>query len=797
MRLRGIQEKILGGPVHQSDDRARFVVGSNLATLKILGALCVTLHFSSAAAQEGQPASDASSAPVGMEEIVVTAERRVGTVQSVPLSITAISGQDLQAQGITSASEVGYETPGISEHNSGPGQTEYEMRGVSSAGGTSPTVGFYLDDVPLTPAAQSLEGKVVIDPNLYDLNRVEVLRGPQGTLYGSGSMGGTIKLITNQPDAHAFAASAQLTGSDTWDGGPNYGVNVMVNVPLVDDQLAVRIVGTDTYTSGWIDRVVLNPFPLPNEGGFSRGDVLAAPVEAVHHDVNWERLQGVRAALSWQAVEGLSVTPTVLYQRITQGGPNYVDVPPGIDYETHYQPFDVDEPYADSFELYTFPIKYDFASVELASITAHYDRRVDLNQDSSEVGQDFLEALNGVPNLSYATAGPLTAYDRDHTAQTSQEIRLSSTGSGPLQWVVGGFYEDYDAHTVIGTTTPGAAAQSLLTTLFGGPSYFNLAFQNTLKQYAGFGEVSYQFGPIRATTGLRYYSYQQLENLTQGGGLVTGAGPPTFDSIPSSAHGVNPKYNLAYEPNQDLTVYVQAAKGFRPGGVNSPAPMICPKNALQYNPDSLWSYELGEKARFLDNRLVVNSAVYYEDWTNLQQLFTETCGVVVTSNSGTAHVYGGEFEAALRVTSELSLSTGVALTHAFIAETPPGGSYTTGERVQNVPNATATTSLTYTRPVTSEYDLVFRATNVYTGNSVDPSFTPITEIPSRDLANLRLGLTGKNRLSAYLFVDNVTDKRAYLSDPEEIFTFIPSANRVTTNQPRTIGLQLSYATGGN
>jgi iron complex outermembrane receptor protein len=194
--------------------------------------------------------------------------------------------------------------------------------------------------------------------------------------------------------------------------------------------------------------------------------------------------------------------------------------------------------------------------------------------------------------------------------------------------------------------------------------------------------------------------------------------------------------------------------------------------------------------------VTINSAVYFEDWTNIQQLFTEKCGVVVTSNAGTAHVYGGELEVTAKLTQELTLSNGLGLTHAFIAQSPAGSAFATGERVQNVPSVTNTTSITYTRPALTNYDLVFRATNVYTGDSTDPSFAPITEIPSRDIANLRLGLVGQNRLSVFLFVDNVTDKRAYLNDPEEIFTFVPSMNRVTTNQPRTIGLQLSYGTGG-
>jgi iron complex outermembrane recepter protein len=242
---------------------------------------CALGYAAGAAAQTSNPGPTSPAATSDLQEVVVTAERREGTVQSTPLSITAYSGAQLEAQGVTDLSEVGYQTPGVSEKNSGPGQTEYEMRGISSAGGTSPTVGFYLDDVPLTAPAEGLEGKVVVDPSLYDLNRVEVLRGPQGTLYGSGSMGGTIRLITNQPDLASFAASTKVSGSGTDGGGGNYSANVMVNLPLVTDQLALRVVGTDTYTSGWINREVLNPFPFETNAGFTRGDVLTAP-QSVH-----------------------------------------------------------------------------------------------------------------------------------------------------------------------------------------------------------------------------------------------------------------------------------------------------------------------------------------------------------------------------------------------------------------------------------------------------------------------------------------------------------------------------------
>ena len=740
-----------------------------------------------------QTADEARSSPssVELQEVVVTAERREGTVQSTPLSITAYSGAQLEAQGVTNLSDVGYQTPGVSEKNSGPGQTEYEMRGISSAGGTSPTVGFYLDDVPLTAPAEGLEGKVVVDPSLYDLNRVEVLRGPQGTLYGSGSMGGTIRLITNQPDLTQLSASTKLSGSGTQSGGGNYSANLMLNVPLVTDQLALRVVGTDTYTSGWIDRVVLNPFPQETNGGFTRGNVLAAPVETTHPDVNWERLEGVRAALLWQPNENLSITPTAFYQRIDQGSPNYVDVPPGISYEAHYQPFDVNEPYSDNFGLYSLPIKYKFDSIELTSISAYYRRNSSLTQDSSEVGQDFLTALFGIPDVSYADAGPLTAYETDHTNQFSQEVRLASTGTGPLRWVIGGFYENYVARTNIGTTTPGPIVAPIL----GVPSYFFLNFKNTLKQYAGFGEGSYQLGDFRLTAGVRYYSYSGNVNEVEGGGLISGPAPPLTYVLPNDNSGANPKVNISYEPTRDVTLYTQVAKGFRPGGVNTPPPITCPNNPLQYGPDNVWSYEAGEKLRFLDGHLILNSAGYYETWRGIQQLVTEVCGATYTANAGTAHVYGGEVEATWLVIPELTLSTAAGYTHARIASVEPGASFAVGDRVQNVPDWTDTTSIAYTMPLGPNWDMVLRATDIYVGTSTDVSFQ-LNRLPVRNIVNLRAGLLGKRNLSVFLFADNVTDKRAYLGDPEEIFTFVPSINRVTTNQPRTVGVELTYAIGG-
>ena len=690
--------------MHKStEDIAGRGMGLRLRTLLATTAVSLVLAPGAWAASAAATAESSPTTTATVGELVVTAEKRTETVQSAPLSITAYSGAELRAQGLTDLSDVGYETPGVSERNSGPGQTEYEMRGIASSGGVSPTVGFYLDEAPLTAPEEALLGKVVVDPGLYDLNRVEVLRGPQGTLYGSSSMGGTIKLITNQPDPSGFAASAQAIGSGTQGGGFNYSGSFMVNVPL-GEKAAVRVVGTDSRDDGWISRIVLNPFPLETNGGATRGDVLGAPVQSDFKDSNWTHVEGVRAALLVEPTNNLTITPMVFVQRIEQGGPNFVDNPPGVQFEAHYQPTDVNEPYADTFELYSLPIKYDAGGVEFSATSSYWSRQTSLKQDLTEVAQDFLTAIIplpdilDIPNVPYADVGPAQALENDYTHQFSEEVRVTSTGAGPFQWLVGGFYEDYHSTTFIGTTPTGPGVAPLLTPVLGANSLFDLTFVNTLRQYAGFGEVSYRIGAFKLTGGLRYYSYTSHENLVEGGGLISGPGPPIAFVLGAAASGVLPKINLSYEPNHDLTLYVQAVKGFRPGGGNPPPPVTCPSNPLQFTPDWLWSFEGGEKARLLGDRLTLNGAAYYESWPGIQQLVTEMCGATYTANAGTAHIYGGELEASARLMRGLTIDTAAGYVHADFVSVLPGTGFSVGERVQDVPDWTDTTSISYRTP---------------------------------------------------------------------------------------------------
>jgi iron complex outermembrane recepter protein len=762
---------------------------SNAGSIAVVGALAGALLVSTGAwSAEGAAESGASGS---LEEVVVTAEKRESTVQKTPISITALSGTDLQSQGVSSLLSVAQQVPGVSFKTSGPGQTEFEMRGLTSTGGESPTVGFYLDETALTPPAMAQNGKVVIDPNLFDLNRVEILRGPQGTLYGAGSMGGTIKLVTNAPDPKQVGVSVQGVGSGTAGGGFNHTENAMLNLPLLQDIAALRLVVTDKHIQGWIDRDVVNPFPIeveqpPGSGVFHRANVAAAPVAKQVTESNTENLKGGRAKLLVQPLDGLSITLGALYQQIKQSGPNTIDVPPGN--EVHYQPFDLAEPFKDTFNLQDVNIKYDFDGFQVVSATSHWTRRQNQTQDISEAMQYYIGGFLGPHDeFPFATAdgglGAGTISEDDYTRQISQELRIASTGNGPFQWLVGGYYSTFHATSHVYSFYDG------FTPIFGTN---NLADNHRLlnvDQYAAFGEASYQLpANLKATVGARYYNFHSNSATSVSGVSANGTSDTLYGIAQNS--GVSPKVNLAYIPDDNLTVYATISKGFRPGGPNSPIPPPCPMAPTQFGPDTVWSYEVGEKAKALDSRLSINGDVYYEDWSGLQQQVAPGCGFKFTTNAGKAKVYGAELEASVILVPGLILSQSVGYTHATNSTTVPQAGVKQGDRLLNVPEVTSNTSLTYRHPLAGTVNLIARINNNYVDSVQDITFTRNT-LPSYDLVDTRVGVETE-RWSAVVFVDNLTNKKALLGDTGALSANIDILDRVATNQPRSIGADLSY-----
>src|SRR5882672_1549396 len=327
-----------------------------VVALMLLPWLCAPALASDAAAAAGSTGSGP-----GLDEVVVTAEKRESTVQATAISMTALTGADLAQQNVLTVEDLVGKVPGISLRTAGPGQTEYEMRGLSSGGGTAATVGFYLDETPLSASAVALNGRTVIDADLFDLNRTEILRGPQGTLYGAGSMGGTIKLVTNPPKLKTLEGAAEVDASQTTGGSTNGRGSLMLNFPI-GDIAALRFVTTDKYISGFIHRYVIAPgqFPFPTNFGncgvyyCNRGDVQDAPIAQDHANSNIERFISSRASLLVQPSDALSITGNFMYQRIDADGYNNFQAPPNR--EAIYQPYDIKEPYYDSFHLWSLKV---------------------------------------------------------------------------------------------------------------------------------------------------------------------------------------------------------------------------------------------------------------------------------------------------------------------------------------------------------------------------------------------------------------------------------------------------------
>jgi iron complex outermembrane receptor protein len=739
-----------------------------------------------------------------LEEIVVTAEKREATIETTAISLTAVTGADIVNRGFTDLASLMQTVPGVSMRTSGPGMTEFEMRGVASNGGNSPTVGFYFDETPLTAPAATNEGKIVISPDLYDLNRVEVLRGPQGTLYGSGSMGGTIRVIPNAPNPEALESSGEAKFADTDHGGFDHGENAMINLPFLNGIAAVRIVGSYSFDAGWIDRVVIAPgeFPLATNGFTTRGNVVAAPIATEYHDVNDVEKTTVRVSAIFKPIDGLVITPSYFYQKLRSGGLPYIDSVPGTD--AHYQPFDIPENYRDEFHLSALSIKYGTDLFEVSSATAYWTRHEPLIQDASESWSTAL----GLPSYGPGNGGIGAAYaDEDNQShQTTEELRIQSAGNTRLKWLAGYFYSDFESGwDIIFPSQTGEQVFGTSNSLFDYYSPFKILQQSV------FGEVTYNITePFAVTVGARRYHYDAPVGLNQYGALL-GTLTPTFTSTSENAQGVSPKVSLAYQFDKDLLVYATAAKGFRPGGGTGPVPTTGPPGVncegqlqveygskgfvngpISFNSDSVWSYELGEKWRSADGRFSINAAGYYESWVGVQQVNAlSSCGYVYTANVGDAHVKGGEIEARAIVVRDLELSGSATYSQASLTSaTLIDSGFNPGTPIQQVPKWSGSVQLAYHHDLTDDLALIARAESNYVGSRTDETYATNT-LPSYDLTNVRGGLQGE-RWSAVLFVNNVADKRALLNNITQDAENLAAFNRVAVSQPRTAGVDLNY-----
>ena len=842
------------------------MIASSRSTIARPLALALALALANGAHAQVQAQAQASGASADqLQEVVVTAEKRASTVQDTGASITAVSSQEIVDRGIVDFNSLATSVPGIAMRSAGPGQTEFEMRGLSSAGGNSSMVGFYLDETPLSSPASAQLGKEEIDPTLYDLGRVEVLRGPQGTLYGSSSMGGAVKLVLNQPQLGTFAASGEIDTSYTGSGGSfNQKVNGMINLPI-GDTLAIRFVGSEISESGWIKRIVLADGAPIDTGGYATennarpANFYTYPVAEQINGANSTTIDSTRVLLLWKPMDALTITPMFMYQLTRQGAPDQVDVngnpthPSTPSTLAHWEIFDSPEPQEDKFTLGSLKIEYQAPAFTVTSATAMWGRNTLVSQDSTEENNDAFgfpnyDAGNGAGGSPFgigpsgpAPNGPAVT-EKDYTRQISEELRLTSTAAGPLQWIVGLFYQDlyseWDEWAIAPQAGPAMAAIGL-------PPTTNLYVDvqpQVITQNAQFGEVSWSFTPdLKGTVGLRHYHYSLSQSNMEYGVFTVNGGlgnpdVPYLTGDSNSASGTDPKFDLSWKVDPDVLLYATIAKGFRLGGANQPIPVsaipdctapagplqgnefalqakltnACNTNVLLQAPatfssDSVWNYEVGEKAELLDKHLIVNVSAYYERWTN-PQLSTNLSGFGITANGADARIYGFEAEMQALLSREWTLGVNFGYTNAqFTADSPITG-FPNGYSVPDIPDVTASATLRWKHALTSELSLVGTLEGDYVGTRTDAPYgesitiypsSPgyvnnfLLHLPAYGFLNARLGFAG-NQWTASLYVNNLANKQALLDPQPQIDLQTNAFVRYLVNRPITAGLNFTY-----
>lgn len=781
--------------LEQGESAVKKSNGSNGRSVRAAVATSIALLAAPNVRAQQAPPVSAPATPGVLEDIIVTAEKRSESLQKVPLSIAAFNAGTLAELGVEDFASLAARIPGVTLNSAGPGQSSYSIRGIASVGGNSPTTGIYVDETPILPSGGD-GATASIEPDLFDLARVEVLRGPQGTLYGASSMGGTVRFITNQPDLTKQEAAVSAEGSDTQHGGANVRLDAMYNVPLIDDRVALRIVGTAKDFSGFIDRDVGVWAPNPSvPAGFPAYPVSPAKPSAIVRDVNSEKLHSLRTLLKIAVNDQLTVTPSVWIQNLEMGGPPDFDIPEGQSTGPLVQarPFNISEAYSDRFVLSNLTVNYNLGWGSLLSTSSYLRRQENNPDDETEALEDNIPQGRFVPNAYSPTVT---------TRELTEELRLSFSPAGwALSGVVGAYFNNANRHYYVDYLTPNYAtlfANTYTTnTLLAGVPLSDVNYSQhgdySPKQSAVFTELNYALtAKLKATAGLRWYDMEYTAIRYEDG---WSNGGPTLSTGSAKNTGFNPKAELSYQATDDQLYYASASRGVRPGGVNTSnlAEKGCGQDYGPYSPDSLWNYEAGAKTRWLDGALTLNGAAYYIKWSNVQQGETLPCSYQITENAGAAVVHGAELEMEGQVGSHLHVGAGFGFTKAVLAADAPNLGGTAGQQLENVPRWNGNATVKYLFIAAPGYDGFVRADGTYVDVSY-PDFArtdPATFQRAYALLDLRAGIV-HDAWEANLFLSNVFDKQAalaeYISDNYSASTRI----RMYTNQPRTAGLSLKW-----
>jgi iron complex outermembrane receptor protein len=775
---------------------------------------------------EKPPAEDQVQPPKVTEEMVVTARKREETVQDVPMSVSAPSEQKLRDVGAETIEDVSANVAGFSVQNLGPGQSQVAMRGVSAGQivrdqpGVKEQVGVYLDESSISMSL------FTPDIDLFDLSRIEILRGPQGTLFGSGSLSGTVRYITNQPKLGISEQIGELTLSSITDGGVGGSAKAALNVPI-GDKAAMRVAAYYTKYGGFIDAV--------------------QPDLTVDDNVNGGHRAGARVGFLFKPNDKLTVTPRLLYQEVDMDGWNRIDAfnilanpftttRPKVTLGDRRQFTQIGEPFTDEFLLGDLNLSYDISdALTLTSVTSYTDRDVLVVRDATALTASITGGSFPAPASVYTIDAPL--YDATQAKGLTQELRLSGE-RGPVQWVAGVFYtdseRDYQQNLQVfgfeegckglppkcgGLSNVGTAG----TKLANKDELYKSDLHYDYTQKAIFGEATWKVTDrFDLTGGLRFYDFE--ESRTQ---VFDGIFSDPNDSVGTvSADGFAPRVIASFKLSENTRLNGQIAKGFRLGGINDPlnrplctaADLATFDGRQNWEDETLWNYEVGSKSSIAGGRGTFNASLFRADIEDLQATVTAgSCSSRVVFNVPKARATGAEieFEIAPNDSFDFAISATKVNSELRSTLTASGGvvaGIEEGNRLPTVPEFQMAAAATFHWQMTSmagyltgAYQHVgsrftqigdqaagFGTVNLNSfgttgigGPFTQSTFTFDPELPAYDIVNLRLGFLRGNYDTA-LFINNITDETAFLALDQERGT--RARVGYLTNQPRTIGV---------
>lgn len=710
----------------------------------------------------GNPASNSQEKPTspsaGLAEIIVTAQKRTERAQDVPISLTVLSGDNLLTRGATQLRDIVATVPGMSVQSDGPGSTQITLRGVSVGKDAGSTVGIYVDDVPYgSSTGFAAGGQVTLDAALFDLDRVEVLRGPQGTIYGASTMGGLLKYVTTAPNLSSFGGSAQAGISGTQGGETNYDVAAAVNVPLAKDVAALRLSGYTSHDGGYIDNTSL-----------------------AQADVNRARINGARVDLLVKPTDALSVRVNGFIQDTTRDG--FADenaTLSGLVSGDLKQQIPAAEPFDQQFRLVSANVSYDFGAAALTSISSY-------QTTATLFAGDLSASFVPLCRLQGSVCKSVAATSNTGTKKFTQEVRLSSQGGQIFEWLIGGFYTHEKSRNDQALILTGTSGQLLANNLF------TLSLPSVYKEYAAFGDLTWNLSSnLDVTGGVRDASDQQ--NFTQVGSGRLSLSAPTSNSTESVFTYLG---NVRYKFSDHATGYLRYATGYRPGGPNflvvNPTTGL-PLGPSKFESDSLKSYEAGYKMETGDGRFGFDLSAYHIDWGNI--IVTVTVGgLSARANApGGATINGTELTFIAHPISRFTAIASAAYQDAKLNDTTPALNAVANQRLPTVPRLTGSLIADYALPFMEDLLPTVGTTLASVGNRSASFGTPSYTLPHYSTIDLRAGVTVRS-VNAQLYVHNLSDERGQLASRS---LGSGSTSSYTTPfpiaiiQPRTFGLTLA------